>query len=83
MKKIEKKHGPLVPPDTSVHTVASKEGEVDRRLDRMEWEELGHAKRVKPKPSGDDNLMIVIAHCHACDTQKPVEKRPFLSMPTA
>jgi hypothetical protein len=47
LAKIEHEHGPLVPPDKSVHTVAT--GDVGARLDQQEWEELGYAKRVAPK----------------------------------
>jgi hypothetical protein len=56
-KEIEKEHGLLVEPDTSVHTLASLEGEVDRRLDEIEFEELGYAKRksVPPRDEKEDD----------------------------
>ena len=54
VEKIEKKHGPLVPPDASVHTVATAEGEVDYKLDQMEWEKLGYAKRAAPSVMDSD-----------------------------
>jgi hypothetical protein len=44
-KEIEKEHSPLVKPDKSIHTLASFDGEVDRRLDEIEYEKLGYAKR--------------------------------------
>jgi hypothetical protein len=51
-KKIENKHGRLIEPDKSIHTVSSLEGEVESRLDQIEAdEELGYAKRKKPLPS--------------------------------
>jgi hypothetical protein len=56
-KKIEKKHGPLTPPDTGVHTEASSKGEVDAKLDKEEWREMGYAERVvnqQPGNGGDD-----------------------------
>ena len=45
-KKIERIHGRLTMTDKSVHTVASKAGEVDSRLDKLAAGELGWAKRV-------------------------------------
>jgi hypothetical protein len=45
-KKIEKKHGPLVPSDKGVHTVATADGEVDLRLDKQEYKKMGYAERV-------------------------------------
>jgi hypothetical protein len=45
-KEIERKHGRLVPPDKSVHTVASNKGEVDCKLDKLSAGELRWAKRV-------------------------------------
>jgi hypothetical protein len=50
VEKIEKKHGPLVAPDTGVHTVATAEGEIDQR----EWEKLGYAKRAAPPVTDSD-----------------------------
>jgi hypothetical protein len=39
--KLEQPFGKLTPPDTSVHTVASADGEADLRLDRLEAEDEG------------------------------------------
>jgi hypothetical protein len=49
-QKIEKGYGPLVPADTSVHTIATRD--VELKLDRMAWDELGYAKR-KASPVTD------------------------------
>jgi hypothetical protein len=48
------KHEPLVPADESVHTIATGEGEVERELDRIEWDELGYAKRKAPPVTESD-----------------------------